>query len=61
MLESNIEMNADTVCNPNAEALNRALRQHVRDKLIKQALEIKRLWGIRRMLRGELNRRFREE
>jgi hypothetical protein len=47
-------------CNPNAEALNAALRQFVRKAMLKRELEILRLHGVVIRLRGKLKRHFSE-
>jgi len=43
-------------CNPNAEALNAALRRFIRKAMIKKELEILRLKGTCLRLRGTLKR-----
>ncbi len=53
-------MNSDTVCNPDAESLNRALRRHVRARIEKQDLEILWLSGLCRQLRRKAERAFLE-
>ena len=52
--------NIDSVCNPDANALNRALRQYAKFVFVKQELEVIRLKGVCRRLRGKLNRAFTE-
>ena len=48
--------NIDCYCNPDASALNRALLQYVRLKWIERSVELIRLHGVARRLRGKLNR-----